>query len=353
MECGIIGLQGVGKTTLFQALTAHAIPVQPGSMKPNMGMASIPDGRLDRIAEFIPTQKVIHANLQVVDIPGIPTGSGGSALGPILAHIRNVDALCQVVRCYDDPGLGPANPVGDIDAIESELLLSDLVVIESNLDKAERVARGGDPDAKHRADVLARCKALLDEGMPVRNGTWSGNAPVVLKTYGFMTAKPILYVANVGEDELDGSSESAKVVAGHAEEHGGQFVPLCARLESEVAELEEADRAEMLESMGLTEPALGAMARAANDLLGLSTFYTAGEKEIRAWAIPKGASAPEAAGAIHSDIERGFIRAECFHVDDLFELKTEKAIKEAGKLRSEGKQYAMQDGDVVNFLFNV
>ena len=353
MECGIVGLQGVGKTTLFQALTAHAVAVQPGSMKPNVGMASIPDTRLDKIAEFIPTQKIVHATLQVVDIPGIPTGSGAAALGAILAHIRNVDALCHVVRCYEDPGLGPANAANDVATMDSELLLSDLVVIEAALDKAERTARSGDADAKHRADVLSRCKTLLEDEQPIRNGSWTGSDPAVLKSYGFMSAKPVLYVANVGEDDLDGQSEAAKAVAEYAQTHDGHSVALCATLESEVSELDEADRTEMLESMGLTEPALGALARAANDLLGLSTFYTAGEKEIRAWSITKGASAPEAAGAIHSDIERGFIRAECYHVDDLFQLKNEKAIKEAGKMRSEGKQYAMQDGDVVNFLFNV
>jgi len=347
MECGLIGLQGVGKTTLFEALTAHAVPTQPGSMKPNVGVATIPDPRLDRIAEFIDTQKIIHATVQVVDIPGVP--SGGSALNAVLAHIRNVDALCHVVRCFDDPGLGPADPVADIASMDAELLVSDMVVIEGSLDKAARSARGGDADSKHRVDVLSRAQGFLENEQPVREGTWDEHDQRVLKSYGLMTAKPVLYVANVGEDDLSGASESSRAVAGA----GSTSVALCGRLESEIAELDAADRSDMLASMGLAEPAVAALARTVNELLGLSTFYTAGDKEIRSWSVPQGVMAPQAAGTIHSDIERGFIRAECYHVDDLFDLESEKAIKEAGKLRSEGKGYQLQDGDVVHFLFNV
>ena len=347
MECGLIGLQGVGKTTLFEALTAHAVPTQPGSMKPNVGVTTIPDPRLDRIAEFIDTQKIIHATVQVVDIPGVP--SGGSALNAVLAHIRNVDALCHVVRCFDDPGLGPADPVADIASMDSELLVSDMVVVEGSLDKAARSARGGDADSQHRVDVLGRAQTLLENEQPVREGTWDVNDRRVLKSYGLMTAKPVLYVANVGEDDLAGDSAEANAITSTQP----NSVALCARLESEIAELDAADRAGMLESMGLAEPAVAALARAVNELLGLSTFYTAGDKEIRSWSVPQGVMAPQAAGTIHSDIERGFIRAECYHVDDLFDFGSEKAIKEAGKLRSEGKGYQLQDGDVVHFLFNV
>ena len=353
MECGIVGLQGVGKTTLFQALTAHVVAVQPGSMKPNLGAASIPDSRLDRIEDFITTQKVVHANLQVVDIPGIPSSSGAAALGAVLAHIRNVDALCHVVRCHAGEGLGSPKGRGDIEGMETELILSDLVVIEGAIDKASRSARAGDAESKRRLDVVERCKALIDAEQPIRAGRWDENDRLVLKSYGFMSAKPVLYVANVAEDDLAGESDAAREVAEYARANDGQSVALCATLESEVSELDEADRTEMLESLGLTEPALGALARAANDLLGLTTFYTVGEKQIRAWSIPKGATAPQGAGAIHSDFERGFIRAECYHVEELFELKSEKAIKVAGKMRSEGKQYTLQDGDVVHFLFNV
>jgi GTP-binding protein YchF len=348
MECGIIGLQGVGKTTLFTALTAHSIAVQVGSMKPNMGFATIPDPRLGRINEFIDAKKVIPATLQVVDLPGVP--SGGSNLNTVLAYIRNVDALCQVVKCFDPDSSDPAT---DISAMDGELIVADMVVIEGAIEKADRTARHGDKDAQKRVDVLTRVNALLEEEKPARDGEWDESDKAILKSYGIMTAKPMLYVANVSEDDISGESEAAKYVAKYALEHDGESVAVCTLVESEIAELKQEDQLEMLESMGLIEPAVGPLARALNTLLGLSTFYTASEKEVRAWAIPKDAPAPQAAGVIHSDIERGFIRAECYHVDDLFELSSEKAIKEVGKLRSEGKNYTMQDGDVVHFLFNV
>jgi len=346
MECGLIGLQGVGKTTLFTALTAHSVAVQMGGMKPNMGIAPIPDPRLAQITEFIVAQKVIPATLQVVDLPGVP--SGGSNLNAILAHIRNVDALCHVVKCFDN-----GNPANDISSMDSELIVADMVVVEGAIDKAGRTAKHGDKEAQKRVDVLSRVNALLEEEKPAREGAWDESDRAILKSYGIMTAKPMLYVANVSEDDVNGDSDGAKYVSNYAEQNGGESVVVCASLESEIAELDKDDQAEMLESMGLIEPAVGPLARALNTLLGLSTFYTAGKKEVRAWPIPKGAPAPQAAGVIHSDIERGFIRAECYHVDDLFSLNSEKAIKEAGKLRSEGKNYTMQDGDVVNFLFNV
>jgi GTP-binding protein YchF len=346
MECGLIGLQSVGKTTLFTALTAHSVAVQVGSMKPNVGIAPIPDPRLAQITEFIVAKKVIPATLQVVDLPGVP--SGGSNLNTVLAHIRNVDALCHVVKCYED-----AKPENDIASMDSELIVADMVVVEGAIDKANRTAKHGDKEAQKRVDVLSRVNALLEEEKPARDGAWDEDDRAILKSYGIMTSKPMLYVANVSEDDVAGQSEAAKYVANYAQKNSGESVVVCATLESEIAELEQHDQAEMLESMGLVEPAVGPLARALNTLLGLSTFYTAGEKEVRAWPIPQDAPAPQAAGVIHSDIERGFIRAECYHVDDLFSLTSEKAIKEAGKLRSEGKNYTMQDGDVVNFLFNV
>jgi GTP-binding protein YchF len=320
--------------------------VQVGSMKPNVGIAPIPDPRLAQITEFIVAKKVIPATLQVVDLPGVP--SGGSNLNTVLAHIRNVDALCHVVKCYED-----ANPENDIASMDSELIVADMVVVEGAIDKANRTAKHGDKEAQKRVDVLSRVNALLEEEKPARDGAWDEDDRAILKSYGIMTSKPMLYVANVSEDDVAGQSEAAKYVANYAQKNSGESVVVCATLESEIAELEQHDQAEMLESMGLVEPAVGPLARALNTLLGLSTFYTAGEKEVRAWPIPQDAPAPQAAGVIHSDIERGFIRAECYHVDDLFSLTSEKAIKEAGKLRSEGKNYTMQDGDVVNFLFNV
>jgi len=289
-----------------------------------------------------------------VDSPGVADSSGGaSALNTVLSSIRTVDAVCQVVRCWDDLGLGPADPVSDIESLETELVLADLVVAEGVVDKAKRATRGGDIDAKQRLEVLERCCALLSEERPIRTGQWDQTEQGILRGYGMITAKPIMYVANVGEDGVSGDAPAAAAVAEASTARSGVSVALCATIESEIAELDEADRGEMLKSMGIAEPALGTFARAANELLGLATFYTAGEKEVRAWVIPQGATAPEAAGTIHSDIQRGFIRAECYHVDELDEFKSEKAIKEAGKMRSEGKGYTLQDGDVVHYLFNV
>lgn len=353
MECGIVGLPGVGKTTLFSALIGQpASGFTGGGMKPNVGVAHIPDPRLKVIAGFITTKKIIPATIEFVDIPGVPPGSDPSKLNNFLSHVRKVDAVCHVVRCFDD-GSG-VSPVQDIDRMDSELVLADMVVAESAMEKAARTARTGEKDAKARVAVLARVSEALNDGNPIRIITdWSEQDRAILKSYGMITAKPVMYVANVEEDDLAGESDAAKQVAQHAESTGSESVALCAKLEAELSEIDEADRDEMLESMGLVEPAIGPLARAVYRQLGLACFYTAGEKEVRAWSIHIGATAPEAAGAIHSDIQRGFIRAECYHVDDLVQHKTEKAIREAGKLRSEGKGYHMQDGDVVHFLFNV
>lgn len=360
MECGIVGLPGCGKTTLFNALTgAHASGFAgggAGGLKPNVGVAKIPDPRLDVIASFIATKKIVHATIQFVDIPGVaPGGSTGAAskLNAFLAHVRQVEAICHVVRCFDD-GSGIIDPAGDIDKMDTELVIADLQVAESAHDKASRAAKAADADAKARVAVLAKVLALLNEGKPIRASEgWTPVERGILKSYGMITSNPVLYVANVAEDDLAGASSHAQAVKSHAAATGGQSVALCAKLESELSELDETDRTEMLQTMGLNEPAIGPLARAVNALLGLAVFYTAGEKEVRAWPIRIGATAPEAAGAIHSDIERGFIRAEIFSVNDLTSHKSEKAIREAGKLRSEGKNYQMRDADVVHFLFNV
>jgi hypothetical protein len=358
MECGIVGLPSAGKTTLFNALTgSHASGFAGGgggaALKPNVGVAKIPDPRLPLIATFIPTKKIVHATIQFVDIPGVPPGGGAAKLNAFLAHVRQVDAIVQVVRCFDD-GSGKITSAADIESMETELIIADLSVIEGALDKASRTARSGDADAKARVVALEKCNALLNEGKAIRSGAWNDAERVILKTYGMITAKPVLYVANVGEHDLPGKSPQVQAVIKHAEGTGGQAVVVCAKLEAELAEIEnEAERDEMLKSMGLEEAANGPLARAANRLLGLTTFYTAGEKEVRAWPVRIGAHAPEAAGSIHSDIERGFIRAECYGVGDLTQHHTEKAIREAGKLRSEGKNYEIRDGDVVHFLFNV
>jgi len=353
MEVGIIGLPGCGKTTLFNALTGMNVDPFAGGQKPNVGIANIPDPRLETIAQYIPPQKIIPATLKLVDLPGVAPGSGAEKLNSFLSHVRTVDAICHVVRCFDDGNA--IRPVQDVEAMNSELVLADLVVAESSRDKAERPARSGDREARQRLEILGRVVETLENDQPVAAmiETLTDEQQTMLKSYGLISAKPVMYVANVGEDDLQGESEPAAKLRAYAAEHDAPCVVLCAKLEAELAQLDDADRQEMLESMGLDEPAIGPMARAANETLGLTTFYTAGEKEVRAWPVRIGATAPEAAGAIHSDIQRGFIRAECYHVDDLVQHKSEKAIKEAGKLRSEGKGYTMRDGDVVHFLFNV
>ena len=347
MECGIVGLPGSGKTCLFQALTAHAAVVKAGALDPNVGQADIPDPRLREIARFVPTRKIVPARLELVDIPGIPAGGGAHAA--VLAHIRTVAALCHVVDCFGET----ADPASARSTLELELVLADLDVVENSLRRARKAARGGDEEAARRRDALEKALALVEAGRPVSAGGWSAAEELALRGFGLLSAKPVLTVANVAEGDLRGDGASARALREAVAGDGGAAVVLCAALEREIAELPEDERSEMLASMGLEEPAVGPLARALNESLGLATFYTAGDKEVRAWIVRRGATAPEAGGAVHSDIERGFIRAECYHVDELKEFGSEKAIREAGRLRSEGRRYVMRDGDVVRFLFNV
>jgi hypothetical protein len=351
MDVGIVGLPGSGKTSLFGALTGIGVPDYAD--KAQVGVASIPDPRLGVIAQHVPTRKIVHASLRLVDIPGVQSGSGdGRKLSQMLEQVRQVDGICLVVRCFDD-GSGRLDPAGDITTMDMELALADLVVAEGAKDKAARNARSGDAEAKARVVLLDRVTALLEAEKPVRGDTWNEAERRMLRSYGFVTAKPCLYVANVAEDDVTGAGDAARAVHAHAASVGSRAVTVCAKLEAELAELDDADRAEMLGGLGLAEAAIGPLARAAHAVVGLTTFYTAGDKEVRAWTTRAGATAPEAAGAIHSDIERGFIRAETYSVVDLEALGSEKALRENGRLRSEGKGYVMQDGDVVNFLFNV
>ena len=362
MRAGIVGLPNVGKSTLFNALTsskaAQAANYPFCTIEPNEGIVSVPDGRLATISKYIVPQKLVPTALRLVDIAGIVKGaSEGEGLGnKFLSHIREVDAILQVVRCFEDPDVvhvsGSVNPLSDIETIEIELMLADMQTLETALPKAERTAKGGDKDAKLRVEAIRKCLAHLGTDEPLRKLTLDDLESDAISSFGLLTAKPILYVANVDESDLMGLGPLVQQVREFAAKVGASVVPVCAKLESEIAELDEGDRAEMLASSGLAEAALPVLAREAYRVLGLQSYFTAGEKEVRAWPIPIGATAPQAAGVIHTDFEKGFIRAEVYSVTDLQIYRSEKEIRQAGKLRVEGKSYVMKDGDICHFLFN-
>ncbi|MEM9373741.1 MAG: redox-regulated ATPase YchF, partial [Planctomycetota bacterium] len=353
MKAGIVGLPNVGKSTLFNALTnagALAANYPFATIDPNVGVVPIPDQRLDIIGAHISTQKVIPAVLELVDIAGLVRGaSKGEGKGnAFLGHIRDVDAIVQVVRCFEKaPGGedithvdGTVDPIRDIMTIEQELILSDLQTCESAHSKAQRAARGNDRDAKARLAVIEKIQPALEDGQPARSVELTDPDQIkALKGLGLISMKPVLYLANVSDDDVSGEGPLATKVREHAASVGAEMVPVCARIESELSELDAHDKLEMLKDMGMDEPAQNKLAHAAYKLLGYQSYFTAGEKEIRAWTIPQGCKAPQAAGVIHTDFEKGFIRVEVYSVSDLQEFKTEKAIKEAGKMRVEGKDY--------------
>jgi len=360
-KCGIVGLPNVGKSTLFNALTKAAIAADNYpfcTIDPNVGVVPLPDARLDVIAAIVKPQKVIATTMQFVDIAGLVAGaSKGEGLGnKFLANIRETDAIAHVVRCFENDDVvhvsGRVDPLRDIDVIDTELALADLETVEKGLDRAARAAKAGDKKALARRDLLERVRAQLDQGRPARALALNEEERMEIRDLFLLTAKPTMYIANVAEDGFT-DNPMLDAVRAHAEGEGAAVVPVCASIEAEIVELDDAERDEFLAELGLDEPGLNRVVRAGYALLGLETYFTAGPKEVRAWTIPASARAPQAAGVIHSDFERGFIRAEVIGYQDFVACKGEQGAKEAGKLRSEGKDYVVKDGDVVHFRFNV
>ncbi len=361
IKCGIVGLPNVGKSTLFNALTKAGIEAANYpfcTIEPNVGIVEVPDARLAQLAQIINPQRVVPAIVEFVDIAGLVAGaSKGEGLGnQFLANIRETDAIVNVVRCFDDDNIvhvaGRIDPIDDIIVIITELALADLATVDKALQRESKKAKAGDKDAKAMVAVLERLLPHLNEGRPARSASLSDEEKAILKPLSLLTVKPAMYVANVAEDGFIDNPLLDKVRE-HAATEGAPVVAVCAAIESDMAELEDADRAEFLAELGLEEPGLNRLARAAFELLGLQTYFTAGVKEVRAWTIHTGDTAPQAAGVIHTDFERGFIRAQTIGFDDFIHYRGEQGAKEAGKMRAEGKDYVVRDGDVMNFLFNV
>ena len=364
LTAGIVGLPNVGKSTLFNAITkagALAANYPFATIEPNVGSVTVPDERLEKLTELVTPKKTVPTTFEFTDIAGIVKGaSTGEGLGnKFLSHIREVDAICQVVRCFEDENIthvaGTVNPIDDIEVINLELILADMESVEKRLQRVAKMAKQKDKDAMVEEPILQKIKEVLEAEKPARAADLSDDEKKVIKGLHLLTIKPMLYVANVSEDEVADPSANkyVKMVQEYAAAEGAQVITVCAKIEEEISELEDEEKKEFLAELGIPESGLDQLIKASYSLLGLATYFTAGVQEVRAWTFRKGMKAPQCAGIIHSDFERGFIRAETVAFDDLVEYDSKPAAKEAGRLRSEGKEYVVQDGDVMEFLFNV